>query len=60
METHTTKLSLEQEFSLRAFADQVQYMSPKQTQDFLIQLYKHMMLKENMYKGLIKHEWGIA
>lgn len=53
------ELSLEQEFNLRSFADQVQYMSREQAQDFLVNLYKQMMVKETMYKEFIKHEWGL-
>jgi len=53
------ELSLEQEFSVRSFADQVQRMSREQAQEFLIELHEHMLLKENMYKFFIKHEWGL-
>jgi len=53
------ELSMEQEFNLRSFADQVQYMSREQAQDFLVNLYKQMMLKETMYKHFLKHEWGL-
>ncbi len=53
------ELSLEQEFNLRSFADQVQHMSREQAQDFLVNLYKQMMLKETMYKHFLKHEWGL-
>lgn len=52
-------LSLEQQFNLRSFADQVQHMSREQAQDFLVNLYKQMMLKETMYKHFLKHEWGL-
>ncbi len=53
------KLTLEQEFSLRSFADQVQRMSREQAQEFLVNLYQQMMLKETMYKEFLKHEWGL-
>lgn len=52
-------LSLEQQFNLRSFADQVEHMSREQAQDFLVNLYKQMMLKETMYKHFLKHEWGL-
>ena len=54
-----TELSLEQEFSVRSFADQVEHMSREQAQEFLIKLHEHMLLRENMYKFFIKHEWGL-
>lgn len=53
------ELSLEQEFSIICFADLVKRMSHEQAQDFLIKLHEQMLLKENMYKFFIKHEWGL-
>ncbi|NER19854.1 MAG: NblA-related protein [Symploca sp. SIO1C2] len=54
------ELSMEQQFSLRSFETQVQKMSREQAQDFLIQLYEQMMVRENMYKEFLKQEWGIG
>ncbi|NEQ69868.1 MAG: NblA-related protein [Symploca sp. SIO2D2] len=54
------ELSMEQQFNLRSFETQVQKMSREQAQDFLIQLYEQMMVRENMYKEFLKHEWGIG
>ncbi|NJO42090.1 MAG: NblA-related protein [Cyanobacteria bacterium CRU_2_1] len=53
------ELSLEQQFSLRSFQDQVDRMSREQAQHFLIKLYEQMMLRETMYKHFLKHQWGI-
>jgi hypothetical protein len=53
------ELSLEQEFSLRSFADQVQHMSREQAQEFLIVLYQQMIIRETMYQDFLKHEWKI-
>ncbi|MEB3356797.1 MAG: NblA/ycf18 family protein [Synechococcales bacterium] len=53
------KLSLEQEFNLRAFAGQVQQMSREQAQEFLIALRKQMMVRDNIYRDLVKESWGI-
>lgn len=52
------ELSLEQQFNLRSFETQVQQMSHQQAQEFLITLYEQMILRENMYKEFIKHQWG--
>lgn len=51
------ELTLEQEFSLRGFADIVQQMSHEQAQEFLIEQHKLMMVKETMYRELMKQEW---
>jgi Phycobilisome degradation protein nblA len=53
------QLSLEQQFSLRSFETQVANMSREQAQDFLIKLYEQMIVRENMYKEFIKHQWGL-
>lgn len=53
------ELTLEQEFSLRSFADQVQRMSHEQAQEFLIMQYKHMMLRDVTYQAILKHDWKL-
>ena len=54
------ELSLEQQFNLRFFESQVQKMSHQQAQDFLVELYQQMMVRETLYKKFIKQEWGIS
>lgn len=53
------ELTLEQQFNLRSFQDQVARMSREQAQQFLVKLYEQMMLRETMYKHFLKHQWGI-
>jgi hypothetical protein len=53
------ELSLEQQFNIRSFETQVQQMSREQAQNFLIDLYKQMMMRETMYKHFLKHQWGL-
>ncbi|HEY9674694.1 MAG TPA: NblA/ycf18 family protein [Waterburya sp.] len=53
------ELSLEQQFSIRTFADQVQHMSREQAQEFVLMLYQQMMMKEAMYLHFLKHEWKL-
>ena len=53
------KLSLEQEFNLRRFADQVRTLSSEQAQDLSLELYRQMMLKDNLYEDLLQEFWGI-
>jgi Phycobilisome degradation protein nblA len=52
-------LSLEQQFSIRSFEHLVRDMTHEQAQEFLVNLYKQMMMQENSYKNLLKHQWGI-
>ena len=53
------ELTLEQEFNLRNFTDQVQQMSREQAQEFLILQHKHMMIRETMYQQILKQEWKL-
>ena len=57
--SNSLELSLEQQFNLRSFQTQVERMNREQAQEFLIKLYEQMLLRENMYKDFIKHQWGI-
>ncbi|ELR99448.1 NblA/ycf18 family protein [Gloeocapsa sp. PCC 73106] len=52
-------LSLEQQFNLRSFETQVQKMSHAQAQEFLVKLYEQMIVRENLYKEFLKHQWGL-
>ena len=54
------QLSLEQEFSLRRFADQVRTLTPEQAQDLSLELYRQMMIKDNLYEDILKDYWGIT
>ena len=54
----SSQLSFEQEFSLRRFSDQVQNLSREQAQDLLIELSRQMMIKDNLYKQLLKPYLG--
>lgn len=53
------ELTLEQEFSLRNFADMVQKMSREQAQAFLIEQHRLMMVQKTMYQEILKHEWKL-
>ncbi len=53
-------LSLEQEFMMRSsFAEQVKLMSQEQAKEYLLILYKQMMVQETTYRQLLKHEWKL-
>ena len=55
----SVELSLEQELKQRRFADRVKTLSKEDIEKLAIDLYKQMMLKENIYQALVKEEWGI-
>ena len=53
------ELTVEQEFNLRCFADQVQQMSREQAQEFLLEQNRLMMIQKSMYREILKHEWKL-
>lgn len=53
------ELSLEQQFNIRAFENQVDQMSLDQAQQFLKETYKQMMMRETMYQHFLKQHWGL-
>lgn len=55
-----TNLSLEQEFNLKVFAEQVQKLTPEQAKEFLVELNRQMMIKDNLYRDLLRQYMGIA
>lgn len=57
MDYQSAELTLEQQFSLRSFEAQVAHMSREQAQHFLVELYQSMMIRESMYKHMLKHQW---
>jgi hypothetical protein len=55
----TIELTLEQDLSLRNFADLVQQMSGEQAREFLVEQQRLMMLQKTMYQEILKHEWKL-
>jgi Phycobilisome degradation protein nblA len=53
------EITLEQEFSLRNFVDQVKQMSREQAQEFLILQHKQMVIRERMYQEILRQQWKL-
>lgn len=47
-------LSLEQEFNLKMYKEQVQGLSHEESQEFLLEVLRQLMVKDNMIKYLMK------
>ena len=48
------ELSLEQKFNLKLYEEQVKSLSQEESQQFLLELLRQLMVKENMLKHLLK------
>ncbi|WP_017326221.1 NblA/ycf18 family protein [Synechococcus sp. PCC 7336] len=49
----STDLSMEQQFKLRVLSEQVQRLSREQAQEYLMEVMRQMMVKDNIVKNLL-------
>ncbi len=49
-----TGLSLEQQFNLTVYEKQIEGLSAEQAQDYLLQVLRQLMVKDNMISHLLK------
>jgi hypothetical protein len=57
--SETVKLTIEQKFHLRKVADQTKALSQQQAQELIVELQRQLMMKDNLFKQMLKHEWGL-
>jgi len=51
----SASLTLEQQFKLEVLKDQVKALSKEQAQDYLIEVFRQMMVKDNVIKKIMKN-----
>jgi hypothetical protein len=49
------QLTLEQQFKLQILKDQVEGLSREQAQEYLLEMFRQMMVKDNLVKHLMKN-----
>ncbi len=54
------QMSLEQEFQLQSFARKVETISEEEAKELLVDLYKSSIVRENLFREIIKESWGIG
>ncbi len=54
MDMPTTSLSMEQQFKLQVLRDQVKTLTQDQAQEYLIEVMRQNMVKENLFKYWMK------
>jgi Phycobilisome degradation protein nblA len=54
MDISALELSLEQQFSLSKYELQVKELSQERAQEFLIEAFRQLMVKDNAIRSLIK------
>lgn len=50
----TSGLSLEQQFQLKVYEKQIKGLTREQAHDYLLELLRQSMVKDNLFKDLIK------
>jgi hypothetical protein len=53
------ELPLASQFKIVAFEQQVKQMSHEQTQQVLINLFRHHEIQRLSYEKLLAHQWGL-
>ena len=53
------QLSLDQQFELQVFENQVQQLSREDAQNLLVQLREAMMYQTTTFREILKETWGI-
>lgn len=53
--TGGNQLSMEQQFRLQVLSEQVQNLSKEEAQQYLLEMFRQMMVKDNLFKHLIKN-----
>lgn len=48
------ELSLEQKFNLKLYEKQIKGLSSEESQEFLLEVLRQLMVKDNMLKHLLK------
>ena len=54
MDISALELSLEQQFSLSKYELHVKELSPDRAQEFLIEAFRQLMVKDNVIRSLVK------
>ena len=50
--SNSTDLSLEQEYSLRVFAEHIQSLSHEEALQNLVDMYRQMLIRDNYYRKI--------
>jgi acyl-CoA-binding protein len=49
------QLTLEQQFKMKLYQDQVKALSQEEAQKYLLEVMRQMMVKENLFRHLLKN-----
>ncbi|NJN24093.1 MAG: phycobilisome degradation family protein [Acaryochloridaceae cyanobacterium RL_2_7] len=52
-------LSLEQEFKVKVFADQLQFLSTEELQELVVDLYQNSLVQEKLFQKILGEYLGV-
>lgn len=55
MNNHKANLTLEQQFKLEVLKEQVKGLNKQQAQQYLVAIFRQMMVKDNLVKQLMRN-----
>jgi hypothetical protein len=53
-------LTIEQQFNMKVYEEQVKNLNAEQAQDFLIEVMRQLMIKDNVIRHLMKKGFSIT
>ncbi|MGK7914408.1 MAG: NblA/ycf18 family protein [Prochloraceae cyanobacterium] len=51
---NSCQLTLEQQFKLQIFQEEIKNLTKEQAQEYLLELFRQIMIKDNLNKSLLK------
>lgn len=48
------QLTVEQQFKLKVLSEEVRTLSKEKAQEYLLEMFRQMMVKDNLFKQLLK------
>jgi hypothetical protein len=52
-------LTMEQQFNMKVYEDQVKGLSSEQSQEFLLEIMRQLMIKDNVIRHLMKQSMAV-
>ena len=49
-------LSMEQQFQLTVYKEHIQSLTREQAQEYLLEMFRQMMVKDNLVKNILKNK----
>ena len=55
-DSNLATLSMEQQFQLTVYKEQIQTLTQEKAQEYLLEMFRQMMIKDNLVKDMLKNK----